>query len=426
MGHICYNNIMKIAVFTDIYAPWGCGGIATALKTQKEELEKMGHEVVVFCPGKNSREKNVVNIPTCKFWKVNRTPLAQRPEKIEQFILKTVPNFADFDLVHVHYEAACSLAGVRLARRFGLPLIQTMHGREDMAIAVNVPHPWKSLVAHVLRKEHQKYIPYSVSVKRDRFQAVTRARANMWAIMVNQANQADIVITPSDHFARKLTHYGVIKPIKVVSNGVEDAITREKFPLRKLNEGDVLKIIWNSRTSREKRIMPFLKALTMMERPYLVCIYGEGNDFKKAQRYAKRHDLKVKFYGHRKQEKILERMRESHLGVMASYNFDTQGMTLLEAEATGLPVFFCDPVMTEIIPNGGYVLASGPEPEAMAITLNHLAPEKIAEMSAVMLANRKEVAQALQTKKLLKVYQKLINQRRVKPKVKTIQKTTAD
>ncbi len=407
---------MKIAIFTDLYAPWADGGVVASIRAQKDELERLGHDVTVFCPGFDAREKNVVTVPTCKVWRVNGARLGKRPEKIEAFVLEKFPNFAEFDLVHVNYEAECSIAGVCLARKFGIPLVQTMHGREDMAIAVNVPHPWKHFVANWLKKHHAKYIPYSIEVKRDKFQAPTRTRALMWEIMVNQAEQADMVIAPTDHFARKLMHYGVTKPLVAVSNGVAPELVKTKFPVRKMADGDVLKMVWSSRLSREKRIIPFLEALTLLERPYLVCIYGDGNQFRKAQRYAKKHDLKVKFYGRRKPAKIVERMRESHIGVMASYNFDTQGMTLLEAEATGLPVFFCDPTMTEVAPNGGFVLASGPEPEAMAITLNHLAPEEIAPMSKVMLDVRKEVSQTVQIKKLLKVYEQAINHRRVKAK----------
>lgn len=409
---------MKIAIFTDLYAPWANGGIVSSVKAQKDELEKLGHEVVVFCPGVDAREKNVITVPTCKMWRINKARLSKRPERVEEFVLAKVPNFADFDLVHVHYEAACSIAGVRLARRFGIPLVQTMHGREDMAITINVPHPWKKFVAKTLCRKHGEYLPHLIEVKRDKFQAPTKVRAKMWELMVNQAEQADVVITPSDHFARKLMHYGVMKPIQVVSNGVDSELLKTKFTVRKMQDGDVLKMIWNSRVSREKRMMSFLEALTMLERPYLLAVYGDGNEFKKAQRYAKKHDLKVKFYGPRKRAKIMERMAESHLGITASYNFDTQGMVLLEAEATGLPVLFCDPEMVEIVPSDSFVLAGGPEPEAIAIALNHLSAEQIEKMSRVMLDARKEVSQAAQIKNLLKVYEQAIDGRRVKAKMK--------
>ncbi len=403
---------MKIAVFTDIYAPWSDGGIAASVKAQKDELEKLGHEVTIFCPGFQPHEKNVIVVPSFKHLKINGAVLARSPKKIVEYIHSVAPSLSEYDLVHVHYEAGCSIAGVMLAQEYGLPVVQTMHGREDMAIALNVSHPWKYLVATVLNGLHKKYLPHSIKVKKDKFQAPTRARAKMWELMVNQANQADVVITPSKHFAYKVEHYGVEKPIEVVSNGVADELVQEEFAERQLEDGAVLKMIWNSRLSKEKRVMPFLQAVAMLRRPYLVYMYGEGNQYRKAQRFAKRHGLKIKFYGKRKRDKIIERMKEAHLAIMASYNFDTQGMTLLEAEATGLPVMFCDPEMMEVVPAGSYVIAGGPEAAAMAIALENLSAEQVAKMSRKMLKHRAEVLQPVQAQKLLKVYKNVVRKNR--------------
>lgn len=395
---------MKIAIFTDLYAPWVIGGIVSSIQAQKTELEKLGHEVIIFCPGLKAGERGVVVVPSHKYLRLNGAILAKRPPVVERFILNKIRDFADFDLVHVHYEASCSLTGVRLARKFGIPLVQTMHGREDMAIALNIPRSLKTLVAKILNFMHGRYLPHVIKVRRDHFQAPTLARKNMWSLMVNQAEMADVVIAPSRHFAKKLEYYGVTRPIKVVSNGLPEGLVVQRFPIRWMQDGDVLKMVWNSRLSREKRILPFLQALTMVKRPYILYVYGDGNQLKKAKKYAKSHRLHVKFYGRQKREKIIERMREAHLAVMASYNFDTQGMTLLEAEATGLPVFFCDPAMQEVVPEGSFVLANGPEPAAMAIALDQLEADKIALMSTVMLANRKEVLESVQIENLLDAY----------------------
>lgn len=402
---------MKVAIFTDIYAPWGSGGVASSIAAQKQALEKLGHEVVVFCPGKNAREKGVVTVPIHRYIKINNTPLALRPSKVELAVLQKYPDFADFDVVHVHYEASCSIAGIRLARRFGVPLVQTMHGREDMAIAINVPHPFKNLVAVILNFLHRKCLPHTVKIRRDKFQAPTLARAKMWELVVNHANYADMVLTPSRHFARKLEHYGVIKPLIPLSNGISADLVNAEVEARELQDGDVLKMIWNSRVSCEKRILPFLQALTKLKRPYILYVYGDGNALKRAKRFVKKHSLKVKFFGRQSREKILERMQAVHLGVMASYNFDTQGMTLLEAQSTGLPVFFCDPEMVEVVPTGSFVLAGGPDATAMALTLDSVEAKKVKAMSKQMLKRREEVCQDNSIMELVKVYQRALELR---------------
>lgn len=399
---------MKIAIFTDIYAPWGSGGIASSIKAQKEELEKLGHEVIVFCPGHDAHEKGVVNVPSHRWIKINKSTLSKRPTVVEKFILEKYPKFYEFELVHVHYEASCSLAGTRLARRFGVPLVQTIHGREDQAIAINVPHPWKWLVATLLNHMHAHYLPHTTKVRRDKFQAPTRARAKMWEIVVNQSNAANLVITPSNHFVRKLEYYGVTRPMRVVSNGISESLVEEEFTIRELHDGDVLKMVWNSRLSKEKRILPFLQAVRMLKRPYILYIYGDGNQMRKAKKYVKQHNLKAKFFGACKREKIIARMQEAHLSILASANFDNQSMVLLEAEATGLPVFFCDTNMMEVVPQGSYIISGGVEPAAMAIALDNFAATQIADMSKQMLKHRTEILQSKQITQLLKAYQEAI------------------
>ena len=153
---------MRIAIFTDIYAPWGDGGIATSVKAQKDALEKAGHKVTVFCPGFHAREKNVVTVPTYKYFKINGAAMAKMPPEVERFVEGKYPDFNKFDVVHVHHEMGCSMTGVRLAQKFDVPLVQTMHGREDMAIEVNVSHPWKRVVATILNHLHAKYLPHTI------------------------------------------------------------------------------------------------------------------------------------------------------------------------------------------------------------------------------------------------------------------------
>lgn len=407
-----YNRAMRIAVFTDIYAPWATGGIVSSIQAQKRELEKLGHTVVVFCPGFDSDDPTVVTVPTFKWLKINETAVARTPQEIETAILDQRPEFGrEFDLVHAHYEAACSIAGIRLARRFGLPVVQTMHGREDMAIAVNVAPALRFGVAEALDLLHAQCLEHGVEVERDQFQAPTLTRARMWRLMVNHAESADVVVTPTRHFAEKLRHYGVTRPLRVVSNGVDEDLVTQEFQVRRLEEGAPLLMLWNSRVSHEKRIMPFLKAVAQLQRPYHLTVYGDGNDLKKAQRYARQQDLAVEFRGRRPRTEIIRQMGSAQLAIMASYNFDTQGMTLLEAKATGLPVFFCDPNMREVVPEGSYVLAAGPEPEAMAAALEALPAGQIEKMSRVMMAHREEALQSAQIQKLLAVYQEALEGR---------------
>ncbi|MBR5027030.1 glycosyltransferase [Candidatus Saccharibacteria bacterium] len=404
---------MKIAIFTDVFLDI-TGGIVTSIRAQKNQLEKMGHEVYLFTSGfkrskaelKKLADKHIFIVPTCKVFFKPLVPIARRPAKIEKWVVKNFPDFPNFDVVHVHYEGGCSIAGIRLAKKYNIRLVQTMHGREDEGVHDIVPAPFRLLVATLLNWFHSWYLPHDYKVKKDNNLANSRARAKMWTLMINHANQADVVLTPSHHFGAKLKEYGVKRPMDVVSNGVEDDFVLEKVPVRELKPGNKFDIIWNSRLDKNKHIMQFLEALTMVKCPYSLSAFGDGLEEKKAKRYAKKHNLNVKFYGHIERDLILEKMNNCQLSVLASYHFDNQPMTIVEAVVRGMPVLICDPDMKEIMPSGGYVLADGPEPAALARAIDELyaEPAKIAKMSEIMIKHRGEKKQSIQVEKLLKVY----------------------
>ena len=107
--------------------------------------------------------------------------------------------------------------------------------------------------------------------------------------------------------------------------------------------------------------------------------------------------------------RYVRQILDSHLDVLVSYNFDTFGMTLIEAEAAGVPVFFCDPDMQEVVPKGGFAQSSDPSPEAMAEALNHLIanPGQIHKMSEIMIKHRHEILISNRIQKLIKLFSAL-------------------
>lgn len=411
---------MRIALFTDIYLDIP-GGIPSSIKAQKSALQKLGHQVTIFCPGDqtNNTEKDLYIVPTHRLLRPNQAPLAKRPKKILQSIKKDYPVFSDyFDLVHVHYEASCSIAGVKLAKEHKLKLIQTMHGREDIAINANLPAPTKYLVAKLLN------IMHSISLgrlsfkterlpRKDNFLIKNSVCQNMWQLMVRQANLADAIVSPSAHFAKNLKQYGVKKPIHVISNGVDDSYLQNlSFSVRFFKPNEHLRIIWNSRLSKEKRILPFLQSVANSKHKDKIdlTIIGDGNQMQEAKNFAKSHlqSSQIKFLGIVPHEQIFNFMQNQHISVINSYGFDTQGMTILEAVACGLPVLYADPAMDEVVPEHGGLRSSNDSVAAMTGTIDQLFahPTLIEEMSKNTIKAKDSVLQSTQINKLLELYLK--------------------
>ena len=408
---------MKIAFFSDCYLDL-TGGITSSINAQKTALENNGHTVYVFSTAypktdqelKKLAQKNIFVVPSCKLFFRGLTPVSRRPKIIEKWLLKEHPEIKDFDVFYTHYESGCSIAGLRLGKKLKIPTVQVMHGREDVGEANIIPRGFRTIVARLLNWAHSWYLPHQKTVQRDNSFADSIKSAKMWTMMVNHANFADLVLTPSEHFRKKLLHYGVTKDIKVLPNGFPD----ENFPknpsIKSLKPGEELRIIWHSRVSAEKRMMPFLRALKNVTGKYRLDVYGGGGDYFRAKRFAKRHHMNVKFHGNVKYDVIQKAINNSHLDALVSYNFDTFGNTLIEAEAHGVPVFFCDPDMQEVVPKGSFVMSKNETSVAMTdalkCLLNH--PERIEQMSKVMLAHREEILISHRIKMLEKYFSDII------------------
>lgn len=412
------------------------------INAEKKELERRGHTVYVFSSAypRSGEEKaklarsHVYPVPTCRIFGRGATPIARRPAKIEKWLMKNHPELTNFDIFYVHYEAGCSIAGLRLGKRLNIPTVQVMHGREDMGEALIIPLGFRTLVAAALNLFHSWYLPHQTKIPKDSYQATTIARAKMWNIMVNHANAADFVITPSNYFRKMLVHYGVVKPIKALHHGIADHYTIEKVTPKTLAPGEPLKIIWHSRLCPEKRILPFLEALNILDESrtgslkstvaklknrelfappryrYELDVYGDGTEAVAAKTYAKIHRLNVNFYGKTTFEHIWHELKTHHLDVLVSYNYDTFGMSLIEAESAGVPVLIADPDLEEIVPRGSYVLTKSPSPTTIAESLDALLahPDKIANMSKTMLNHREDNKISTKITKLEEIFNDII------------------
>ena len=428
---------LRIAIFTDVFLGIP-GGIPSSIRAKKTALEALGHQVTIFCPGTQqdfenplskfgaNHDPNIILVPTAKFL-INGAPFSKWTKQVVRFIEQKYPNLAEtFDLFHIHYEATTSMAGLILAKKYHIKTVQTMHGREDMAIAINVPHPFKTLVATGINIIHRVTLKSILknSSKPDyqnpeiKNLAPTIARREMWRMMTRQANLADQVITPSAHFAKKLQLFGVTRPISIISNGIADQEIANFTPkIRTYRNHEPLRILWFSRLSKEKRILPFLESLQIAQElepnfRFIFTIIGDGNQMSKVQKFCKKHfdEASIKILGTIPHQEILQKYtKDQHLSIINSYQFDTQGLTILEAAACNLPVIYADPDMTEIVPNHGGLCAKSPAPRAMAELLLkiHRQPELIQKLSQNLAVSEKTYLQSHQIEKLLKLYRQL-------------------
>ncbi len=405
---------MHVAIFSDYYLPT-LGGVQTSIKAQKKTLEEAGHHVTLFCPlHEPSTDPTVVQLPTSKTFKPDGYPFCWPPKESIPFAEEQISRLGDVDIIHCQSEMLASIAGAQAATKLGIPLVQTMHGRVDTYCAKVLPLP--VVTTWILAGLHKRHFPTKdVTLSADHYTTTIVGR-RMWRLMVNQANLAEHVIVPSQHFTHKLRKQGVAKPLTVLSNGLApDTIARIQ-PAHQHHydpNTEKLRIMWCGRVSPEKRPIEFLTAIAALDIPVEVNMYGDGPAEKKVQRFIKQHHLQdvVQVHGSVPQEQVLTAMRDNHVFVSTSFDFDNQPMVLLEAIASATPVIVCDPDLAEIFPETGGMVTATPAPSdlAAAITSLHQSPQRIAEMSAAMLAEQNRVTQEQFTQKLLSIYTSLHN-----------------
>lgn len=116
---------MRIALFTETFLP-KIDGVVTRVVRTLEQLRELGHEVLVFAPGKPPAEAaghRVVRVPSVPFrpWYPELFLGLPRPK-----IGREIDRFAP-DVVHVVNPVILGLWGTLVARQRGLPLLASYH-----------------------------------------------------------------------------------------------------------------------------------------------------------------------------------------------------------------------------------------------------------------------------------------------------------
>ncbi|MBF6172175.1 cytochrome P450 [Nocardia blacklockiae] len=420
---------MHIAMFTDFH-PATVGGIQTSVNSQRRALQRLGHRVTLFTtPGpeltdtgvrftaaRPDGDAEVRVLSGLAGVRVNGYPMVIPSEINNRFIDAVFAAGDPVDVVHVHTTYGVGILGVRAARRHGLPLVQSVHSRDDAFLEHTSPVPYLSAVA--LRGLHALFLRDPGRLPRN---AESRAARHAWSALIGHARAADAVVVPSHHFAERVRAHGLNRPIHVVSNGVDDELLENLLGPESSDSDRVrardseangapaqdvppLRVLWCGRLSAEKRPVAAVEAVVRAPGCTLD-IYGGGDEYEKVRAAAAATD-RIRLHGEVSQADCLAAMRDHDVLLFPSSGFDTQGMALLEAIAVGLPVVYCDHDLTETIPDGGGVRTRDASPAAIAETLRELAADRprLAALREKIATGADAVRQSRQTGHLLAVY----------------------
>ena len=308
---------MKIGFFTDTYFPQ-VSGVATSIKTLKEELAKNGHEVYIFTttdPNADKLEKDVIRMPSVPFVSFKDRRVVVRGMWYAYLVAKEL----GLELIHTHTEFGAGILGKMVAKKLKIPLIHTYHTMyEDYLHYI--------AKGKVLRQSHVKYLSRVF------------------------ANHTTGVVCPSERVIDTLRAYGVVTPLRVIPTGINiekfkraDITNEEIEKLRQsLNiQKNQLMLLSLSRISYEKNIQTLIYGLPKVIKAYpnvRMVIVGKGPYLEELRELIVTLDLNeyIQFTGEVANDDVALYYKAADYFVSASTS-ETQGLTYTEAMAAGTP-----------------------------------------------------------------------------------------
>lgn len=226
-------------------------------------------------------------------------------------------------------------------------------------------------------------------------------------------NNCDAVVAPTWGFSNELLSLGLKKPISIVPAWLNERELRVKYVPRMVLMGERLRIFWKGEMTKESGILEFLAAVNEIdtEQECEVYVYGSGEKFKDATKFADKHKLRAKFFGEVSRGEIQKRMRDCHIGVYSAVNDAVMPTEILEMKVAGLPLIIRDNRYMEFLPMGGVALTQRKTVVAMAEMIQNFMkmPSAVTEMSAKNVRDKSDVLYAGQAEILYEVFEYLMS-----------------
>lgn len=305
-------------MISDVYFP-RVNGVSTSIATFRRSLQQQGHSTTLVAPrypqGDSRDERGVIRVdsrylfmdPEDRLMKIAAV-LALAPQLDKQA----------FDLVHIHTPFAAHYAGIRLAKKLRLPVVETYHTYFEEYF-----HHYLPLLPGWLTRYSARWL--------------TR----------HQGRQLDALVVPSTAMFSVLNGYGVDVQTEIIPTGIDfDDFSpgdRAAFCRRHGIDPQRPTLVHIGRVAHEKNIGFLLDVVARVRRSMpelLLIIAGEGPARRSLQQRvnALGIDDNVLFLGYFNRGQELWDCYASGDAFVFASNTETQGLVLLEAMALGTPV----------------------------------------------------------------------------------------
>lgn len=355
---------MRIGIFSDTYFP-DINGVVTSLETLRLGLIEKGHEVFVVANHNKLFElednDHLLLLPGVELkWTFNNKmsiPYNLKAEKIIESM--------QLDIIHVQTEFGIGLLARRMAKKLDIPLIYTYHTTwEDYTHYINPMH----------------------------IRTIEKGSRTLVAILSKSlCKPARFVVTPSLKTKDLLITYGVKQAIKVIPTGLD--LNRFKVSESGHSQRQAIKnkyglkdneliLIFVGRIGEEKGLDILIEALENLgDINVKLLIVGGG---------PKLNDYQELIVDKSMQDRVIMTDKVPNSEVPYYYQLadafvsasmtETQGLTFIEAMASGCPVLGSDPaVLEELVISGetGFLFSGAQQLESIIRKLNDMSIEQL-------------------------------------------------
>lgn len=310
---------MRIGLFTDTYFPQ-VSGVATSIRTLKEELEKNGHEVYIFTTTdrdvKRYEDPTIIRLPSVPFISFTDRRVVYRGFLSSYKIARSY----QLDIIHTQTEFGLGFLGKMIARALRIPVVHTYH------------------------TQYEDYVHYFAKGK-----IITPGMIKY--IIKGYLHDVDGVICPSRIVQNVLDCYEVSLPKRIIPTGIilddytGDHISPEEVVQLRQQLGilpEETMLLSLSRVSYEKNIQAIINQLPKVLREnqaVKLVIVGNGPYLEALKQLAEEREVTahVIFTGMVPHHETARYYKACDFFISASTS-ETQGLTYTESLASGKPI----------------------------------------------------------------------------------------
>lgn len=313
---------MRIGIFTDTYPPY-INGVSTSIQMLENALRKKGHQVFIVTVNPENMtykyENNIIRIPGIPIGIYDYRLTGIYPVRA----IKTIKKW-DLDIIHSHTEFGIGTFARIIAKQLNIPLVHTYHTM------------------------YEDYVHY---ITKGYFNDTSKKIVEYLTKFYCDKTAKELIVPTKKAYDLFKEKYKVDKDVHIIPTGIDlEKFYKENIDPKKLekirekhkiNKNDFI-ILYVGRLGEEKNVDFLLdnqEYFVKNNKKVKLVIVGDGPDYKKYVDKVKKLNLQenIIFTGKVPYNSIQYYYNLGNVFVTASTT-ETQGLTLIEAMATSIPV----------------------------------------------------------------------------------------